>query len=268
MATLSVIAILSPTIAQLPWKANAVERARTGFTIGRRQDEGASPRRRGRALGPGRRASGITPQSHTGATEPERRSTSRTTASAPLREPARQRSRGEPLLDEARREDADQHERRSDCSTMLTKMTANSFSRPGSFETGQRPGLVSALARARRRACRASRAGPCTRRCPRRSTATLKRARVRARKGELVMTPSRSRPSAAPGARRTTPLAVGATARPVQRRVRRRRRELGEAAVGVAPDLVGAELEEPHARRPDPPRCPTARSRASGSRSR
>ena len=34
MATLSVIAILSPTIAQLPWKANAVERSTIGFTTG------------------------------------------------------------------------------------------------------------------------------------------------------------------------------------------------------------------------------------------
>jgi hypothetical protein len=34
MATLSVIAILSPTMAQFPWKANAVETSTTGFTTG------------------------------------------------------------------------------------------------------------------------------------------------------------------------------------------------------------------------------------------
>src|SRR5882762_5117906 len=70
MATLSVMPNRSATIVQLPWNAKAVATRTTGLTTGAARMNVVAAYK-GTPLARRRRASGITPQSHTGARKPK-----------------------------------------------------------------------------------------------------------------------------------------------------------------------------------------------------
>lgn len=128
MATLSVMAIRSPTTRQSSWNAEAVDSNTTGFTTSAAWMK-VVVAQSGTPLAVSHRASGITPQSHTGATKPK----------TLLRRTSPDRLRGSQcatmLADRYRCTAADAktptRRKGSDCSTMLTKTMTSSFNRAG-----------------------------------------------------------------------------------------------------------------------------------------
>src|SRR6266404_5311032 len=129
MATLSVMPNRSATIVQLPWNAKAVATRTTGLTTGAARMNVVAAYK-GTPLARRRRASGITPQSHTGARKPKtlltRTSGSRCRGNQRVITPSERYcwTNAEAKTPTSRKG--------SDCKIMLTNTTLKSLRRDGS----------------------------------------------------------------------------------------------------------------------------------------
>ena len=129
MATLSVMPSRSATIVQLPWNAKAVETRTTGLTTGAARMNVVAAYR-GTPLARRRRASGITPQSHTGARKPKTLLTK--TSGSRCRGNQRVSTPSERYCWTNAEAKTPTSRKGSDCRIMLTNTTLKSLRRDGS----------------------------------------------------------------------------------------------------------------------------------------